>query len=110
MVQSYNALTDADMIAEGLRGNCSVTEVKLVSAGLFLVRLLLLTCVEQIGNKDMWYVKKIKNGLQKGHGADKGVAIYISASSRCRFFDFETCEEINLRGSNVRLLSLHDAA
>jgi hypothetical protein len=41
------------MIAEGLKGNCSVTEVELVSAGLFLVRLLLLTCVEQDGNKDM---------------------------------------------------------
>ena len=25
-------------------------------------------------------------------------------------FDFETCEEINLPDSNVRLLSLHDAA
>ncbi len=25
-------------------------------------------------------------------------------------FDFETCEEIDLRQSNVRLLSLHDAA
>ena len=35
------------MIAEGLKGNCSVTEVYLVSAGLLLVLLLLLTCVEQ---------------------------------------------------------------
>ena len=25
-------------------------------------------------------------------------------------FDFETCEEIDLNRSNVRLLSLHDAA
>jgi hypothetical protein len=25
-------------------------------------------------------------------------------------FDFETCEEIDLYGSNVRLLSLHDVA
>ena len=50
-----NKLTDAGgrMIAEGLRGNCSVTEVLLVSAGLLLVRLLLLTCVEQRGNEDM---------------------------------------------------------
>ena len=48
MVQENNSLTDAGgrMIAEGLKGNCSVTEVHLVSAGLFLVRLLLLTCVE----------------------------------------------------------------
>ena len=41
------------MIAEGLKGNCSVTRVGLVSARLLLVRLLLLTCVEQDFNKDM---------------------------------------------------------
>ena len=41
------------MIADGLRGSCSVTWVDLVSAGLFLVRLLLLTHVEQDGNEDM---------------------------------------------------------
>ena len=41
------------MIAEGLKGNCSVKNVYLVSAGLLLVRLLLLTCVEQDDNKDM---------------------------------------------------------
>jgi hypothetical protein len=41
------------MIAEGLKGSCSVTWVVLVSAGLLLVRLLLLTRVEQDGNKDM---------------------------------------------------------
>ena len=45
MVQEDNKLTDAGgrMIAEGLKGNCSVTMVDLVSAGLLLVRLLLLT-------------------------------------------------------------------
>jgi hypothetical protein len=55
VVQINNKLTDAGgrMIAEGLKGNCSVTEVYLVSAGLFLVRLLLLTCVEQRGNNLM---------------------------------------------------------
>ncbi len=55
MVQGYNRLTDAGgrMIAEGLKGNCSVTEVELVSAGLLLVRLLLLTCDEQGGNDDI---------------------------------------------------------
>ena len=55
MVQGYNRLTDAGgrMIAEGLKGNCSVTKVKLVSAGLLLVRLLLLTCDEQGRNDDM---------------------------------------------------------
>ncbi len=41
------------MIAEGLKGNCSVTEVYLVSAGLLFVRLLLLTCVEQNSNDGM---------------------------------------------------------
>ena len=41
------------IIAEGLKGNCSVTCVDLVSAGLLLVRLLLLTCVEQGDNRDM---------------------------------------------------------
>ncbi len=41
------------MIAEGLKGNCTVTEVHFVSAGLLLVRLLLLTCVEQSDNEDM---------------------------------------------------------
>ena len=96
------------MIAEGLKGNCSVTEVKLVSAGLLLVRLLLLTCDEQRGNDDMSDAVKreVTQGLQEGHGADKGVAIGAS----CLFFDFETCEEIGLSASNVRFLSLHDVA
>jgi hypothetical protein len=51
VVQFGTSLTDAGghMIAEGLKGNCSVTVVNLVSAGLLLVRLLLLTCVGQHG-------------------------------------------------------------
>jgi hypothetical protein len=55
VVQGRNKLTDAGgrLIAEGLKGNCSVTKVVLVSAGLLLVRLLLLTCVEQDDNFDM---------------------------------------------------------
>ena len=96
------------MIAEGLKGNCSVTVVRLVSAGLLLVRLLLLTCVEQRDNKDMSDAVKreITQGLQEGHGADKGVAIYITAGSSCRFFDFETCEEISISVfAKVRLLA-----
>ena len=54
-MQVNNKLTDAGgrLIAEGLKGNCSVTWVNLVRAGLLLVRLLLLTCVEQYGNDDM---------------------------------------------------------
>ncbi len=41
------------MIAEGLKGCCSVCDICLVSLRLLLVRLLLLTCVEQWENKDM---------------------------------------------------------
>ncbi len=110
MVQRDNKLTDASgrMIAEGLKDNCSVTEVNLVSAGLLLVRLLLLTCVEQRGINGMSDAVKreITQGLQEGHGADKGVAIGAS----CLFFDFETCEEIGLDRSNVRFPPLHDVA
>ena len=63
---------------------------------------------EQSGNEGISDAVKreITQGLQEGHGADKGVAVAAS----CRFFDFETCERIVLNGSNVRLLSLHDAA
>ncbi len=112
MVQGYNTntLTDAGgrLIAEGLKGNCSVTWVYLVSIGLLFVRLLLLTCVEQDGSDGMSDAVKreITQVLQEGHGADKGVAVGAS----CRFFDFETCEEIGPYESNVRLLSLHVVA
>ncbi len=110
MVQFNNPLSVAGgrMIAEGLKGNCSVTRVEFVSAGLLLVRLLLLTCVGQGGNWDMSDALKreITQVLQEGHGADKGFAVAPS----CRFFDFETCQEIKLTHSNVRLLSHHDAA
>jgi hypothetical protein len=112
VVQERNKLTDAGgrMIAEGLKGNCSVTVVYFVSAGLLLVRLLLLTHVEQGENNGMSDAVKreITQVLQEGHGADKGVT--ITACCMCRFFDFETCEEIKLDNINVRLLSLHDAA
>ena len=96
------------MIAEGLKGNCTVTEVKLVSAGLLLVRLLLLTRGEQKNNDGMSYAvrREITQVLQEGHGADKGVA----AAASCLFFEFETCENIGFGHSIVCLLSLHDAA
>ena len=79
-----------------------------MTAGLLLVRLLLLTCVEQRGNKCISYAvqQEITQGLLERHGADKGVAVAAS----CRFFDFETCEKIGLRCSNVRFPSLHDVA
>ena len=112
MVQGGNSFTDAGgrLIAEGLKGNCSVTEVHLVSAGLLLVRLLLLTCMEQDGNDDMSDAVKreITQGLQERHGADKGVA--ITAGSSCLFFDFETCEEIGILNLHVRFPSVHDVA
>ena len=110
MVQVENELTDAGgrMIAEGLKGNCSVTEVRLVSAGLLLVRLLLLTCDEQGGNDDISDAVKreVTQGLQEGHGADKGVAIGAS----CLFFDFETCVAIILSSSDVCFPSPYDVA
>ena len=60
--------------------------------------MLLLTCVEQSHESDA--VKRgITDGLQKGHGLDKGVAI----GSSCLFFDFETCEKIDVKYSEVRL-------
>ena len=70
--------------------------------------MLLLTCVEQYGNRDMSVAVKreVTQGLQEGHGADKGVAIGVS----CLFFDFETCEKIGLDYSKVRFPSLHDVA
>jgi hypothetical protein len=51
-MQICTDLTDAGgrLIAEGLKGNCSVTWVDLeASAGELMMLLLLLTCVEQTG-------------------------------------------------------------
>ncbi len=64
--------------------------------------------MEQGGNRDMSDAlrREITQVLQEAHGADKGVAIGAS----CRFFDFETCEEISLGNSNVRFPSPHDVA
>ena len=64
--------------------------------------------MEQGGNDDMSDAVKreVTQVLQEGHGADKGVAIGAS----CLFFDFETCEEIEIRRSKVRFPSLHDVA
>ena len=77
---------------------------------MLLVRVWVLTRVEQALNEDMTDAakRKITQVLQEGHGADKGVA--ITADSSCLFFDFETCEEIRLFGNNVRFPSLHDVA
>ena len=45
--------------------------------------------------------REITQGLQEGHGADKGVAV----SDTCVFFDFETCEGINLNSKDVRCIA-----
>ena len=39
--------------------------------------------------------REIMQGLVEGHGVDKGSA------AACVFFDFETCEGINLQSKNV---------
>ena len=43
--------------------------------------------------------REITQGLQEGHGADKGSA------AACVFFDFETCEGINLESKHVRCIA-----
>jgi hypothetical protein len=45
--------------------------------------------------------REITQGLQEGHGLDKGVAI----TDTCKFFDFETCEEIDLQYRSVRCIA-----
>jgi hypothetical protein len=64
---------------------------------------LLLTSAEQRDNEGLSDALKrdITQGLLERYGVDNGVAIADS----CCFFDFETCETVNLHESNVRLLS-----
>ncbi len=118
-MQRDTKLTDAGgrMIAEGLKGNCSVTVVNVVSArGLLGVNLIVLTCVEQLDKEGLSDALKrdITQGLQEGHGVDNGVAIAAGPSSfygsSFRFYDFEMCEGIDLRGFPVRLISRDDVA
>ncbi len=54
-MQNGNELTDAGgrLIAEGLKGNCSVTWVDLVRCGVLFVCLVLLTCAGQVANNGM---------------------------------------------------------
>ena len=66
-----------------------------------LLLLFVLTCTEQDGTRIGDAVKReITQGLVEGHEADKGIAV----ADKCRFFDFETCEEIDLRGQSVRCM------
>ena len=56
--------------------------------------MLFLTGGEQSNNEGMSEAVKreITQGLQERHGLDKGIAI----AGTCKFFDFETCQEIYL--------------
>ena len=58
---------------------------------------------EQSGNEGISDAVKreITQGLQEGHGVDKGVAV----SDTCLFFDFETCEGIDLFKQHVRCMA-----
>ena len=63
--------------------------------------LFVLTCTEQDYTSIGDAVKReITQGLVERHGVDKGIAI----ADTCEFYDFETCEEINLRGQSVRCM------
>ena len=56
---------------------------------------------EQSGNKGISDAVKreITQGLVEGHGADKGSA------AACVFYDFETCEGINLQSKHVSCMA-----
>ena len=63
--------------------------------------LFVLTCTEQRETRIGDAVKReITQGLVEGHGVDKGIAV----ADTCAFYDFETCEEINLRFQSVRCM------
>ena len=66
-----------------------------------LLLLFVLTCTEQDGTRIGDAVKReITQGLVEGHGVDKGIAV----AGACAFYDFETCEEINLSRQSVRCM------
>ena len=58
---------------------------------------------EQSGNEGISDAVKreITQGLQERHGVDKGVAV----ADTCVFYDFETCEGINLYNKSVRCIA-----
>ena len=63
--------------------------------------LFVLTCTEQRDTSIGVAVKReITQGLVEGHGVDKGIAV----ADTCAFYDFETCEEIDLRSQSVRCM------
>ena len=66
-----------------------------------VVVVVVVTGGEQMGNYCISDAVKreITQGLVEGHGADKGSA------AACLFFDFETCEGINLHYESVRCMA-----
>ena len=58
---------------------------------------------EQSGNEGISDAVKreITQGLQEGHGMDKGIAV----AAECVFLDFETCEGINIVNRSVRCMA-----
>ena len=60
-----------------------------------------MTCTEQDGTSIGDAVKReIGQGLVERHGVDKGIAV----ADKCAFYDFETCEEIDLHDQSVRCM------
>ena len=113
------------MIAHGLKGNCSVTEVDLVSLGGMLVRFELLTRVFQSDNRRSRHLMSSRNlicsglgqvmdivkleiteGLRQGHGADKGIAL-THLTGLCLFVHFEYLEELNLESFDFPHFHVH---
>ena len=68
-----------------------------------VVVVVVVTGGEQSDNKGISDAVKreITQGLVEGHGADKGIAV----ADTCVFFDFETCEGINLYNKSVRCIA-----
>ena len=58
---------------------------------------------EQSGNEGISDAVKreITQGLQEGPGVDKGIAV----ADTCVFYDFETCEGIDLSGAKVHCIA-----
>jgi len=68
-----------------------------------VVVIVVLTDEEQRHNECMSKAVKreITQGLQEGHGLDKGIVV----AGTCTFFDFESCERIDLNQTSVRCMA-----
>ena len=66
-----------------------------------MLLLFVLTCTEQRDTSIGVAVKReITQGLVERHGVDKGIAV----ADTCTFYDFETCEAIDLGDQRVRCM------